>query len=269
MTHDSDPENNIKTDQKTVDFGFERVRARDKQPRVRKVFDTVADRYDLMNDLMSFGVHRLWKDVFVDLLNPQAGKTFLDVAGGTGDIAFRIQKRLLLRDRFSDRESRILVCDINESMLGAGQRRAPVPARGEHIALNWLCANAEALALPDKSVDFYTIAFGIRNVTDIDAALAEAYRVLKTGGRFLCLEFSHVDVPLLDRLYKTFSFHIVPHIGRAVAGDRAPYDYLVQSIERFADVETFREMMRDAGFERCSVRKLSGGITAIHSGWRI
>lgn len=251
-----------------VDFGFETVRRADKAGRVRQVFDRVAGRYDLMNDLMSFGVHRLWKDEFVALLNPQAGKRYLDVAGGTGDIAFRIQRKLAERDPYTVHKSTIFVSDINEAMLREGREREK-PVRGDAVALNWLCGNAETLPLPDRCVDYYTIAFGIRNVTNIDLALAEAFRVLKIGGRFQCLEFSKVDLPLLDKIYRDFSFHVLPHIGQAVAGDRAPYDYLVQSIEKFPDAATFLGMVEEAGFARCSVRKLSGGICAIHSGWRL
>lgn len=251
-----------------VDFGFERVSADEKPKRVRHVFEKVSKRYDLMNDLMSFGVHRLWKDSFIDQLNPRPGKSYLDVAGGTGDISFRIQKRLAHRQSQISPESHIQICDINEAMIREGRHRSE-NERLDNIRLEWVCGDAEHLPIPDRSIDYFTIAFGIRNVTHIDQVLEEAYRVLRPGGRFMCLEFSDVDIPVIEKIYQAYSFHLLPHIGQVVAGDRAPYDYLVESIEKFPSSDRFWGLIDKAGFERSSVRKLSGGVVAIHSGWRI
>jgi demethylmenaquinone methyltransferase/2-methoxy-6-polyprenyl-1,4-benzoquinol methylase len=216
----------------------------------------------MMNDLMSAGVHRLWKDAMVEWLNPQPGQNVLDVAGGTGDIAFRIAE--LVRARGG--EAAITVCDINEEMLGEGIRRAQDV---DERSVNWVCGDAQALPLPDSSVDSYTIAFGIRNVTRIDAALAEARRVLRPGGRFLCLEFSRVIAPGLDALYERYSFSILPRLGEAVAQDGEAYRYLAESIRRFPPQAAFAKMIEQAGLSRVKVRNLSGGIAAMHSAWRI
>jgi demethylmenaquinone methyltransferase/2-methoxy-6-polyprenyl-1,4-benzoquinol methylase len=239
-------------------FGFQTVDEAEKASRVREVFDTVAGNYDLMNDLMSGGVHRLWKDAMVSWLNPRPGMRTLDLAGGTGDIA----RRILRRTSAKGDPGHVIVCDINAEMLRAGM------ARGQDH-LGWLCADAERLPLPDTSVDACTIAFGIRNVTHMDRALGEIRRVLRPGGRFLCLEFSHVEVPGLDRLYDLYSFHVIPRLGRAVAGDEAAYRYLVESIHRFPDAEGFAQHLREAGFARVSFRRLTGGVAALHSGWRV
>lgn len=244
-------------------YGFETVAGRDeKQRRVDEVFHRVAERYDLMNDLMSGGLHRLWKDAMVTQLAPsrRPGWRFLDVAGGTGDIAMRIVER-------SGRAAAGTVLDINGSMLAVGRERAA--KRGLQANLDFVEGNAEALALPDGAFDAYTIAFGIRNVPRIDRALAEAFRVLKPGGRFLCLEFSAVDVPMLDRLYDAWSFHAIPAIGGAVARDRESYSYLVESIRRFPSQRDFAGAVERAGFERVAFRNLTGGIAAIHSGWKL
>jgi demethylmenaquinone methyltransferase / 2-methoxy-6-polyprenyl-1,4-benzoquinol methylase len=243
-------------------FGYETVTESEKQDRVDAVFARVARRYDLMNDLMSGGLHRLWKDALVNwLMPPRTGRnwTALDVAGGTGDIAFRIAG--------AAPAARVAVLDINREMLAVGRERAAKRKLDDRIS--FAEGDAEALPVGDKAVDAYTVAFGIRNVTRIDQALAEARRVLKPGGRFLCLEFSPVDMPVLDRLYDLYSFNVIPTMGRVVTGDADSYRYLVESIRRFPDRETFAEMIREAGFSRVSWRALSGGITVMHSGWRL
>lgn len=244
-------------------FGDTQVARGAKKARVRGVFDSVASRYDLMNDLMSGGVHRIWKSLFVAQVNPRPGEHILDVAGGTGDIAFR----LLAQSRRGESGARITVCDINRSMLSVGQDRAL--DRGYLRGLDWVCGDAERLPFPDRSMNAYTIAFGLRNVSDIPLALREARRVLKPGGRFFCLEFSRVALPGLDRLYDAYSFKVLPRIGGMVTGDRAAYQYLAESIRRFPDQSTLESLMRAAGFARVSHTNLSGGITAIHTGWRL
>ena len=244
-------------------FGFRQVPETDKQGLVNEVFAKVAHRYDQMNDLMSAGLHRLWKDDFVTLLAPpRTLQKFhvLDMAGGTGDIAFRIAKA-------SGSGTKVYVCDISPEMIAEGGERAAREGLTERC--HFSVGNAEALAFPDRSFDAYVIAFGIRNVTHIDKALAEAFRVLKPGGKFQCLEFSHVDVPGLDRLYDAYSMTAIPAIGKAVTGDGAPYRYLVESIRTFPDQQRFADMIRAAGFERVEHRSLTGGIVAIHWGWRI
>ncbi|MEQ1650222.1 MAG: bifunctional demethylmenaquinone methyltransferase/2-methoxy-6-polyprenyl-1,4-benzoquinol methylase UbiE [Hyphomicrobiaceae bacterium] len=244
-------------------FGFEHVRPEDRQARVNDVFASVAERYDLMNDLMSGGLHRLWKSDFVSWLNPPKGPhpfRVLDVAGGTGDIAMRIVGA-------AGTGTSVELCDISPEMVAVGRRRVHDAKLDDRITLN--VGNAETLPYADKNFDAYTIAFGIRNVTHIDRALTEAYRVLKPGGRFMCLEFSEVTVPVLDKLYDFHSFNIIPELGQLTSGDRASYQYLVESIRRFPKQETFAGMIRTAGFERVTYRNLTGGIAAIHSGWRI
>ena len=247
----------------TTHFGFRDVPLGDKQTLVNDVFHSVASRYDLMNDLMSAGLHRVWKDVMINALNPPRGDrpfALLDVAGGTGDIAFRAAKA-------AGGGFRATVCDINPDMLGVGRQRAV--ARHLDDRVSFVEGNAEALAFPDRRFDAYTIAFGIRNVPRIDLALNEAYRVLRPGGRFLCLEFSSVDVPGLDRIYDLFSFRIIPPLGGAVTGDAESYRYLVESIRRFPKPNAFAEMIRAAGFARVKWQSLTGGIVALHSGWRL
>ena len=246
-----------------VAFGFRSVREGEKQGLVNEVFSKVAERYDQMNDLMSAGLHRLWKDDFVTMLAPPKQATpfhVLDVAGGTGDIAFRVA-------RAGGAGIHVTVADISPEMVNEGRKRAA--AEGLLGRCDFTVGNAEALAFPDKSFDAYTIAFGIRNVTHIDRALKEAWRALKPGGRFLCLEFSKVDVPFLDRLYEAYSFTAIPAVGKVVTGDGQPYRYLVESIRTFPDPETFKAMIEEAGFEQVSYRCLTGGVAAIHSGWRI
>jgi demethylmenaquinone methyltransferase / 2-methoxy-6-polyprenyl-1,4-benzoquinol methylase len=247
----------------TTHFGFRDVSLGEKQTLVNDVFHSVASRYDLMNDLMSMGLHRVWKDIMINALNPpRADKPFalLDVAGGTGDVAFRAAKA-------SGSGFRATVCDINSDMLDVGRHRAA--ARHLDDRVSFVEGNAEALAFPDRHFDGYTIAFGIRNVPRIDLALREAYRVLRPGGRFLCLEFSSVDVPGLDRIYDLFSFKVIPPLGRAVTGDAESYRYLVESIRKFPKPNAFAEMIRGAGFSRVTWQSLSGGIVALHSGWRL
>ena len=240
-------------------FGFARVGEDAKQGLVNDVFARVAPRYDLMNDLMSAGLHRLWKNDLVSWLSPPKSGvpyTILDVAGGTGDVALRALKA-------SGAGASAVICDISAEMIEAGRRRAG----GERVS--FVRGNAEALPFARASFDAYTIAFGMRNLTHLEAALAEAFRVLKPGGRFLCLEFSAVEMPLLDRLYDAYSFNAIPVLGGLVAGDSASYRYLVESIRRFPAQENFMQLIESAGFERVRYRNLSGGIAAIHSAWRL
>ena len=254
-------------DTHTASFGFRDVPEAEKEGLVREVFSSVAARYDLMNDLMSAGVHRIWKDAMVEWLNPQPGWRVLDVAGGTGDIAFRIAEMARQRNKSTGGgEAHITVCDINEQMLGEGVRRSR--EKGE-TAIEWVVGDAEKLPVPNAHYDAYTIAFGIRNVTHIDAALCEARRVLKPGGRFLCLEFSKVDVPGLDALYDAYSFKLLPKLGGWVAKDEESYRYLAESIRRFPPQAEFARMIGAAGLDQVQVRNLSGGIAAMHSAWRI
>ncbi len=244
-------------------FGFSSVEPERRQARVNEVFASVAERYDLMNDLMSGGLHRLWKGDMVAWLSPPRGAhrfRLIDVAGGTADIAMRVV------NAGGSGVSADLV-DISPEMVSVGTRRVTKAGLSARIKLQ--VGDAQALPFEAKTFDAYTIAFGIRNVTHIDAAIAEAFRVLKTGGRFLCLEFSEVTVPMLDRLYDFHSFEVIPRLGERVAGDAASYRYLVESIRRFPKQEAFAGMIRAAGFERVSYRNLSGGIAAVHSGWKI
>ncbi|ESZ78349.1 MULTISPECIES: bifunctional demethylmenaquinone methyltransferase/2-methoxy-6-polyprenyl-1,4-benzoquinol methylase UbiE [unclassified Mesorhizobium] len=243
-------------------YGFKKVGPGDKQPLVNEVFHKVANRYDLMNDLMSAGLHRLWKDAMVTWLNPpkRPGWKVLDVAGGTGDIAFRIVDA-------SHGNAHATVLDINGSMLSVGRDRAE--KKGLSGNTDFVEANAEELPFTDSTFDAYTIAFGIRNVPRIDVALTEAFRVLKPGGRFLCLEFSEVEMPLLDKVYEAWSFNAIPQIGKMVTGEGEPYSYLVESIRKFPNQQNFAAMITRAGFERVSFRNYSGGIAALHSGWKL
>ena len=238
-----------------VNFGDQLVSPEEKTTRVGAVFSSVARRYDVMNDLMSGGMHRLWKERFVARVKPRAGEHILDMAGGTGDIAFRLARRGAL----------VTVSDINPDMLGVGMARA----KAKNIdGLTWQVENAETLTFPDNSFDAYTIAFGIRNVTDIPKALREAHRVLKRGGRFYCLEFSTSEWPGFGELYDRYSEHLIPRIGKLVAKDEDSYRYLVESIRRFPRMETFRAMIGDAGFKSTSVEPILGGLVAIHGGWK-
>jgi len=248
----------------TTSFGFRSVAQDARQGLVNEVFSRVAERYDLMNDLMSGGLHRLWKSDVINWMNPPASDAIahklLDVAGGTGDIALR-------HATATGKKSTAIVCDISNEMLSEGARKAATHADGQK--LSFVQGNAEDLPFAEKSFDAYTIAFGIRNVTHIGKALAEAWRILKPGGRFLCLEFSEVQVPMLDTIYEAWSFQAIPRLGELTSGDRESYRYLVESIREFPKQEPFAAIIREAGFERVSYRNLTGGIAAIHSGWRI
>ncbi len=242
----------------STDFGFAQVPLDAKKPMVRAVFDSVAPKYDLMNDLMSLGVHRAWKRVFITALDPRPGRRLLDLAGGTGDISF---------GWLSGGGGPAILSDINPNMLSVGRDRAA--ERGFGADLDFLAADAERLPVPSASMDVVSMAFGLRNCTDKAAVLAEARRVLRPGGRFLCLEFSRVRVAALKPLYDAWSFQVLPRLGRAIAGDADSYRYLAESIRTFPDQDTLAAMMRSAGFARVSVRNLSGGIAAIHTGWRL
>lgn len=240
----------------TVSFGYEDVSPEEKTRRVGGVFASVASKYDVMNDAMSGGLHRVWKDVFVRRVKPREGETILDMAGGTGDIAFRM----------ADKGAVVTVADINPAMLEVGIERA---AKRGIDGLVWSEANAETLQWPDRFFDAYTIAFGIRNVTDIPKALREANRVLKRGGRFFCLEFSTTLWPGFTDVYDAYSHKIVPKVGKAIAGDEESYRYLIESIRRFPNMERFKAMIGEAGFVQAKVEPMLGGLVAIHSGWKI
>ena len=244
---------------KETHFGFRTVAEEDKAGLVHGVFSRVASRYDVMNDLMSVGVHRVWKTAMMDWLAPRDGQHLLDVAGGTGDIAFRFLERAP--------GARVTVCDMTESMLVEGRKRAEAGKLAER--LGWVTGDAMALPFADDSFDRYTISFGIRNVTRIPDALAEARRVLRPGGRLMVLEFSQIPVPMLQWLYDRYSFNVIPVMGQVVANDRDSYQYLVESIRKFPDQETFAQMIREAGFGRVQWRNLSMGIAALHSGWKL
>jgi len=244
-------------------FGEQTVPLDDKQGLVDDVFHSVARRYDLMNDLMSGGLHRAWKDALVTAVNPPQGETafsLLDLAGGTGDVALRVADA-------GGAGTRVTVCDINADMLAVGAERAMKRGLDDRVIFEQ--GNAEELPYPDRSFDCATIAFGIRNVPRIDRALTQAYRVLKLGGHFLCLEFSSVDVPGLDAIYDYYSFHIIPRIGQAVAGDREAYQYLVESIRKFPKPKAFARMIEQAGFRRVTFTQMTGGVVALHSGWKL
>jgi demethylmenaquinone methyltransferase/2-methoxy-6-polyprenyl-1,4-benzoquinol methylase len=245
---------------------YRRLPEDEKAPFVRAVFDSVAQRYDLMNDLMSGGVHRWWKAQMVAWLKPRPGQTLIDVAGGTGDVALRALP-WLVPDPGNLAEGGAVVCDVNERMLEVGRARAL--DQGVLFGIEWLAADAERLPFGDRSFDLYTIAFGLRNVTRFEAALAEARRVLKPGGRFMCLEFTPEATPLLQPFYDLYSFHIVPLLGRIVTGDRDAYSYLVESIRGFPRQGELAEMIAAAGLEQVRYRNLTGGIAALHSAWRL
>ncbi|XP_067861747.1 2-methoxy-6-polyprenyl-1,4-benzoquinol methylase, mitochondrial isoform X1 [Heptranchias perlo] len=282
-------------EEKQTDFGFERVSESEKAEKVYKVFKNVAKNYDIMNDAMSLGIHRLWKDALLHMMNPLPGTKLLDVAGGTGDIAFRFmdyirsqherQSRQTMKsyqspswqqindlyqqqnESDSDLESKAVICDINKEMLKVGRQKAEQLKYTE--GLSWVVGNAEELPFDDDKFDVYTIAFGIRNVTHIDHVLQEAYRVLKPGGRFLCLEFSKVQNPILSRLYNLYSFQVIPVLGEVIAADWKSYQYLVESIQRFPDQEEFKAMIEDAGFYKVEYNNLTSGIVAVHSGFKL
>ena len=245
-------------------FGYRDVAAADKAGLVRGVFDRVARRYDLMNDLMSLGLHRLWKDAAAARLNPQPGETVVDCAGGTGDLARRIAALARAAEaRRGGAPARVLVIDRNAEMVAAGR------ARGADAEVAWAVGDAEQLPLPDASADAYAIGFGLRNVTDVPRALAEARRVLRPGGRFVCLEFSRLTAPALRPLYDAYSFRLIPRVGERVAGDGEAYRYLVESIRRFPDQAALARLMGAAGFGRVGFTNLAGGVVALHQGWAI
>jgi demethylmenaquinone methyltransferase/2-methoxy-6-polyprenyl-1,4-benzoquinol methylase len=246
------------SDRETIDFGYREVPRAEKAGMVRQVFDSVAPKYDVMNDLMSLGVHRVWKRIFVNAIAPGPRETLLDLAAGTGDIAFLAKQK---------GAGRVILSDINHAMLAVGQGRAL--QRGLVEGLAYVCADAERLPLPDRSVEKVSMAFGLRNCTDKDAVLREIFRVLRPGGRFHCLEFSRLEVPALVPLYDAWSFKALPAIGARIAKDGDSYQYLAESIRMFPDQATLGGMMETAGFERVAWRNLSGGIVAIHTGWRL
>jgi len=247
------------SDDKTTHFGFETVPEGEKASRVQGVFNSVASKYDIMNDVMSVGVHRIWKEAMMDWLAPRPGQTLLDVAGGTGDISFRFLKRA--------GHGHATVLDLTEPMLTEGRKRAEADKMAE--SLDWIVGDAMALPFGDNTFDVYTISFGIRNVTRPQEALAEAYRVLKPGGRLMVLEFSQLPNDGMQKLYDLYSFNVIPRMGQVIAGDRDSYQYLVESIRNFPDQETFLAMIRTAGFGQAKYRNLTMGVAALHSGWKL
>ena len=247
------------TDIKTTHFGFETVAEDEKAGRVQGVFNSVAGKYDIMNDVMSVGIHRIWKEAMMDWLAPRSGQKLLDVAGGTGDIAFKFLKRA--------GSGHATVLDLTEPMLTEGRKRAEAGKMAD--SLDWVVGDAMALPFENSTFDVYTVSLGIRNVTRPQDALAEAYRVLKPGGRLMVLEFSQLPNDALQKLYDLYSFNVIPQMGKMIVGDRDSYQYLVESIRKFPDQETFLAMIRDAGFENAKYRNLTMGVTALHSGWKI
>lgn len=243
----------------TTHFGFETVAETEKAGRVQGVFGSVASKYDVMNDVMSMGIHRIWKDAMMDWLAPRPGQRLLDVAGGTGDVSFKFLKRA--------GHGHATVCDLTEPMLVEGRKRA----EADHMvdSLDWVVGDAMALPFENSTFDVYTISFGIRNVTRPQEALNEAFRVLKPGGRLMVLEFSHIPNDMMQKAYDLYSFNVIPRMGQAIANDRASYQYLVESIRNFPDQETFLDMVKAAGFENAKYRNLSLGIAALHSGWKL
>ncbi|CAK8691339.1 unnamed protein product [Clavelina lepadiformis] len=252
-------------DENYTHFGYKTVKTEEKAGRVLDVFSSVASKYDMMNDVMSGGLHRLWKDRMIQKLNPDNKAVLLDCAGGTGDIAFRFVNYVERQhSQFTDHPN-VTVCDINNDILEVGKSRAL--ERG--VSLNWVCSNAEELPFPDQSFTCYTIAFGIRNCTNISKVLQEAYRVLRPGGRFVCLEFSHVSNPILSKIYDTYSFQVIPVMGEVIAGDWNSYQYLVESIRKFPAADEFKQMISNVGFKVVAYEPLTFGTCAIHSGFRL
>jgi ubiquinone/menaquinone biosynthesis methyltransferase len=247
----------------TTHFGFKDVSKDDKEGLVRGVFNQVAPRYDVMNDLMSLGMHRVWKHNMVSCIKMREGMQVLDVAGGTGDISFQIMNKAHKKQLHAN----ITICDINAAMLEEGRNRAI--NQNTLSGYTWICGNAENLPFESSHFDAYTIAFGIRNVTDIPAALKEAHRVLKPGGKFYCLEFSKVTKQTLAHLYYAYSFHVIPRVGKMVVGDSAPYQYLVESIQKFPSQEEFSQMLKDAGFYSVKYVNMTGGVVALHTGYKV
>lgn len=244
---------------KTTHFGYEDIPEDQKAGRVHGVFSNVASKYDIMNDVMSVGIHRIWKDAMMDWLAPRAGQRLLDVAGGTGDVAFRFLKRA--------GSAEAVVLDMTEAMLVEGRKRAEAEAMSDQ--LEWVVGDAMALPFEDNSFDVYTISFGIRNVTRIPDALSEAYRVLRPGGRLMVLEFSQLPNDMMQKAYDLYSFNVIPRMGKVIAGDSESYQYLVESIRKFPDQERFATMIRDAGFDNVSYRNMTFGVAALHVGWKI
>nr|XP_061783778.1 2-methoxy-6-polyprenyl-1,4-benzoquinol methylase, mitochondrial-like isoform X2 [Nerophis lumbriciformis] len=259
------------TGEKNTHFGFETVPEEEKAKKVYEVFENVAQKYDVMNDAMSLGIHRLWKDALLHAMHPQPGTRLLDVAGGTGDIAFRfldyVQSQKERQARRLEAECRAVVCDINKEMLKVGKEKAD--NMGVSAGLSWVVGDAEELPFDDNQFDIYTVAFGIRNVTHIEKALQEALRVLKPGGRFMCLEFSKVTNPVLAKLYDAYSFQVIPVLGEVIAGDWKSYQYLVESIRKFPAQDEFKEMMEDAGFFCVQYHNLTAGVVSLHSGFKL
>mgnify|MGYP001317355495 FL=1 len=243
----------------TTHFGFETILEKDKAEKVQGVFSSVASKYDVMNDFMSLGIHRFWKDAMMDWLAPRGGQLLLDVAGGTGDISFRFLKRA--------GNAHATVLDLTEPMLGEGRKRAETAGISDQ--LDWVVGDAMALPFEDQTFDVYTISFGIRNVTNPKKALAEAYRVLKPGGRIMVLEFSHIPNDLLQWCYDKYSFNVIPRLGQIIARDRSSYQYLVESIRKFPNQENFLNLVNEAGFENTKYRNLTMGVACLHSGWKI
>ncbi|KAF2071786.1 hypothetical protein CYY_006893 [Polysphondylium violaceum] len=275
-------DNNTTNEQPQTHFGFQTVNKNDKESMVKEVFDNVSSSYDLMNDVMSMGIHRLWKDELISTLNPTPGSHLLDVAGGTGDISFRFLEKIKQSPYYlpaiganppknTSLPSSATVFDINQSMLDQGKKRGILNGYNETTdpSIDWVQGNSENLPFKDETFNCYTVSFGIRNCTNVDQVLKEAHRVLKKGGRFLCLEFSQIPNPALRYMYDTYSFNVIPVMGQLVVGDRDSYQYLVESIRKFPDQETFADMMRDAGFQQVTYKNLSFGICAIHSGWKL
>ncbi len=244
---------------KTTHFGYQTVPEGEKAGRVQGVFTSVASKYDIMNDVMSMGIHRIWKDAMMDWLAPRPGQRLLDVAGGTGDVAFRFLKRA--------GHGHATVLDLTEGMLVEGRKRAEADRMAD--SLDWVAGDAMALPFPDNTFDVYTISFGIRNVTRPADALTEAYRVLKPGGRLMVLEFSQLPVPGMQKLYDLYSFNVIPRMGQLIAGDRDSYQYLVESIRKFPDQDTFLGMIRAAGFDNAKYRNMTMGVACLHSGWKL
>ncbi|CAF4804102.1 unnamed protein product [Pieris macdunnoughi] len=264
--------NDQSTERKQTHFGFDTIDEEEKTKKVHEVFETVADKYDVMNDVMSLGIHRVWKDIFMQKLAPRPGTKLLDMAGGTGDITFRYINYLRnIGQKQTDKPSHVTVSDINQSMLDVGKIRAERQGyKGDPlVSIDWLCADAEKLPIPDESYNAYTIAFGIRNCTHVDKVLEEAFRVLQPGGRFMCLEFSHLSNTQLQWMYDQYSFQVIPVLGQLVAGQWKPYQYLVESIRQFPDQDRFKAMIEDAGFRQVTYENLTFGVCSIHSGFKL
>lgn len=272
MSKNTKPKPQAAPTEDTIDFGFQDVPVSEKAARVRGVFDSVAKNYDVMNDAMSFGVHRLWKDMTMARINPQPGEVLIDVAGGTGDLSRRFLKRAetasLRRSSRNVKPARAIVCDINAEMLLAGVAK-DVDERGNPLNITRVCGDAQRLPLPDACADVVTIAFGIRNVTDRDMALRDIHRVLKRGGRFFCLEFSTPPSDWLSKIYDMYSFNVIPPMGGMIAGDADSYQYLVESIRKFPRQQAFADMMSEAGFARVGWTDYTGGVAALHHGWKL